>query len=807
MLKYNLKISFRQLLKNKIFSIINIAGLVIGIMSFIVILQYIRFELNYDNFHKDAENVFRVRNDYYKGAKLDEMTAACPPPLAPALKDNFSEVEEYVRLLRGIRMVISNEPENRNFRSDDIYFADSSFFSVFSFPVSKGQVENALNTPNSTIITESFAKKTFGNSNPVGKMLRFKSRYFDFTCTVSSVLKDIPANSHLRFDALVSMSTYRGEKKSYGTLSDWSSPMYFTYLKLKPKSDPKELEAKLPAYVENRWNNPADGEHFKFTLERLNSIHLNKNKVLSYEEETTGKQSIYLLLVIAFIIIIIAWVNYINLSTAKALDRAKEVGVRKVSGANKRNLIGQFFLESILFNAISFLITFACIAIFKNNITQLFGKSIDLNIFNDLSNILVILGLFIVGAVISGLYPAFVLSSYDPKNVLKGKLNRNNNSFSLKKALVVFQFAASIFLIAGALFVFKQVNYMRNKDLGLNADQLLTLRAPILSSDSLFMAKINSLKQEIKKYPEIRSIAGSYYIPGKEIRWKANIHKTINSSDPVYFSSFGGDVDFVPSFGFNLLYGRYFSDNLVTDKDAIIINKTGVEALGYKSAESIINQTVYMYGKRPKKVVGVIADYHHVSAKLKYEPICIQLSSQVMNYYTVNIHSSDISKTMGLIETLWKQKFPNDPFDYFFLDEYFNRQYKSDIQFGRIFTLFTCIAIFVACLGLFGLSYHTIRLRTKEIGIRKVNGARVLEVLILLNKDFVKWVALAFFLATPLTLLAIQKWLENYAYKTSLSLWIFVLAGGIAMCIALLTISLQSWKAASKNPIESLKYE
>ena len=477
MLKYNLKISFRQLLKNKIFSIINIAGLVIGIMSFIVILQYIRFELNYDNFHKDAENVFRVRNDYYKGAKLDEMIAACPPPLAPALKDNFSEVEEYVRLLRGIRMVISNEPENTNFRSDDIYCADSSFFSVFSVPVSKGQVENALNTPNSTIITESFAKKTFGNSNPVGKMLRFKSRYFDFTCTVSSVLKDIPANSHLRFDALVSMSTYRGEKKSYGTLSDWSSPMYFTYLKLKPKSDPKELEAKLPAFVENRWNNPADGEHFKFTLERLNSIHLNKNKVLLYEEETTGKQSIYLLLVIAFIIIIIAWVNYINLSTAKALDRAKEVGVRKVSGANKRNLIGQFFLESILFNAISFLITFAC------------------------------------------------------------------------------------------------------------------------------------------------------------------------------------------------------------------------------------------------------------------------------------------------------------------------------------------IAIFVAYLGLFGLSYHTIRLRTKEIGIRKVNGARVLEVLILLNKDFVKWVALAFFLATPLTLLAIQKWLENYAYKTSLSLWIFVLAGGIAMCIALLTISLQSWKAASKNPIESLKYE
>lgn len=777
--------------------------------AFLVIVQFVRFELNYDGFNKDAGFLYRIRNDFYAGQALDHMSAGCPPVLAPKLKENFSEVEDYTRLLRAIRMVISNEAENKSFRSDDVYFADPSVMTLFSYPVVAGQTTDALLKPNQAVITESFAHKSFGNQNPVGKILRFHSRYFDYNCLITSVLKDIPANANTRFDALISMPTYSGGYLAYGSLDSWDQlSMFFTFIRLNKHADPTQLEAKLPAFIASQVNNPEDGLHSKFMFEKLCDIHLNPNKVANYEEATTSRQTVYLLLLIAFVVIVIAWVNYLNLSLAKAIDRSKEVGICKVSGAMKSNLISQFFLESSLFNLFSVVISLTLLWVFRQNIQQLFDKPFNLNFLKTPGDLLIILSLFISGSLISGIYPAFVLSSYNPLSMVKGKLSGNSKTFSIKKGLVVFQFTASIFMIAGVFAVYQQVKYMQQMNLGMNSSQLLVLRAPVMNSDSLFMAKINFLKQEIKLYPELKGMAGSYYVPGKEIRWKGNIQANHNSTNQVRFCLLNGDIDFVPTFGFKILAGRSFCESITTDEEAIVMNETGIKALGFNSANEAVNQTIYdVFEEKPKKIIGVIADYHQLSAKEAYQPTAIMYNKKMMNFYSILINSHDIKASLGKVETMWKSVFPQDPFDYFFLDDYFNQQYKSDIWFTKIFSFFTSIAILIACLGLFGLSNHSIALRTKEIGVRKTLGSTTWAIASLLGKETLQLIVVSTVVALPLFAYFISIWLNNYAFAIRPQWWFYVVPEIILGIIAFGTIGFYVFKTANANPVEALRYE
>lgn len=805
MFLHNLKVTLRQFCNNKLFSLINISGLVIGLVSFLMIFQYARFELSYDDFHKNKDSLYRVLNNTYNGDQLKSKRLGCPSALAPALTQNFPEVEKSTRLLRCIRTVVSNEKLRNSFRTDDIYFADTTFMSMFSFPIKKGQHLNLLAVPNTAIITELFAKKTFGNENPIGQTLRFQSKHFNFQCRIEAVCKDIPNNSHLKFDAMVSMPTYSKLRLVYGHLNNWKGQSFFSYIQIKEGSNAVSLEKKLPPFIEQSMKNSPDGVHRRFTLENIGNIHLNTEDIAQYEEATTSKRSIWLLLGIASIILLIAWVNYINLSTAKALDRAKEVGVLKVSGALKRNLVNQFYLESVVFNGIS--IVFALLILFSlgTAVNNLLDKPINFNVFRDFKGIIVIVLLFAIGIIISGTYPAFVLSSYNPTKVLKGKVSGNSKSFDLRKGLVVFQFAASIFLVAGVITIVSQVKYLRNIDVGFNAEQLLVVRAPVLQSDSLFNVKMESLKQEVKQYPEIKNITSSYYIPGKEIRYKINLSKFKGDDIPVAFSWLSGDINFIPSFGLQLICGSPFHE-IKAYRSEMVLNETGVKALGYETPESILNKTVYAFGNS-FKIIGVIKDYHHKSAKLKVEPTCIQLAPGALNYYSVKLNTSNNEESLALVRKLWKKSFPDDPFDYFFLDEFMDRQYKTDIQFGNVFSLFTNIAIFVACLGLFGLSYHSTRLRTKEIGIRKTLGSTVNSIMALLLKDTVLLILIASVLAIPGAAYFISKWLSNYPIKIEVSWWFFVLPVLSLVIIAFVTVSFHVIKTANSNPVESLKYE
>lgn len=804
----NLKSIFRQLQNNKIFSFINAIGLIVGMISFIVIIQFVRYESNYDSFHQNTENLYRIRNDQYNGTQLEKMSVGCPPVLAPLVKESFTEVENFTRLLRTIRMVVSEEQHN-HIRTDDIYFADPAIMSMFSFPVIKGRVSGALDAPYKAVITESFAQRIFGDSDPIGKNLRFHSRYFDVNCQISAVLKDIPANSNLRFEALLSMATYESCPPAYGKLDNWNSlSMFFSYLQLKPAVKPEILNSQITSLVNKHTHNPEDGVHSKYVLENLKQIHLNPNEVMLFNQTTISKQTLYLLLVVAIVIMLIVWVNYLNLSAAKAMDRAKEVGICKVSGARKADLMRQFFLESFLFSTICIIITIAILYIFQQPIINSLQRKIDINMFSSIGNLLVLLGLFVGSGIISGAYPAFILSSFQPVNVLKGQLYKNEKSVNIKKALVVFQFAASIFLIAGVLAIYKQVTYMQNMNIGLDASQLLVVRTPVLSSNDLLLSKLDHLKQEINSYPEFKGLAGSYYIPGKEIRARFELQTNQNSSERAMFNGLDVNADFIPVTGLKLLCGRMFYDNIKNDDNAIIVNKTGIKALGFDSPESALNQSVYVSrNNNEKKIIGVVDDYHHLSAKEAIEPVVLIHATYPMNYYSLQIKSNDMVKSVKKVERLWKDVFPDDPFDYFFLNDFFNKQYKSEILFTNIFSFFTLIAILVACLGLFGISYHSTLRRTKEIGIRKILGSSVLGITLLFEKETFLLILFSSFLANPLFAWFINSWLDNYAYSIKIGWYFYVFPIVVLLLISLITTGAHILKAARSNPINALRYE
>lgn len=808
MLSHGFKITIRQLKNNKAFSLINAVGLIVGMISFLTIIQFIRYELSYDSFHNDAKDIYRIRKDYYNGNQREKMSAGCAPVLATLLKDNFSEIKNEVRLLRAIRMVVSNEKENKSLRTDDIYFADPSFTSVFSFPVAEGQTTGSIDRPNTAVITESFARKIFGNADPIGKTLRFHSRYFNDRCQITAVLKDIPENSNLKFDALISMLTYQNGDHAYGDLNSWDKlSMFMTYLKLKPGTNTQNLEAKIPELVAEHTHNPADGLHNEYVLERLDKIHLDNNEVLLADRNTISLQTIYLLLFIAIIIMIIVWINYLNLSAAKAMDRAKEVGICKVSGARKTNLIQQFFFESFLFSSFCIAISLAVLYAFQKPIMQLLRLPVDLHMFDSGSNILMVLILFAGSAIISGAYPAFILSSLQPVNILKGKLVSKNQIVDIKKVLVVIQFAASIFLIAGVFAVYSQVHYMLNMKMGMKSGQLLVVRAPVISSDDL-LSRLDNLKQEINKIPGLKGLGGSWYVPGKEIRFKQELQRSPGAPNIITFDYLNVNADFIPVTGLKLLCGRMFSKTSDKEGSSLIMNETGIKALGFKSPESALNQSVYLKQYNfSGKIIGVIQDYHQLSAKDNYDPTVLGYLDIPLNYYSIRIESSNILRSVTTIKKIWKNIFPNDPFDYFFLDNFFDKQYKTEIWFTEIFSFFTIIAILVACLGLFGISYHASIKRTKEIGVRKILGSSPMEIATLLSKETAQLILISYIIAVPCFAWFITRWLDNYAFKISIS-WLYYVWPVIAISIiAFGTISFHVMKTVQMNPAKALRYE
>ncbi len=697
-------------------------------------------------------------------------------------------------------------------------YADSSFLPLMGYPMVTGDPKTVLAQPFTAVVSETYAKIFFGSEDPVGKMIRMQDDdQNNELVKVTGVFKDLPPNTHLKFDVLFSYKTLfaRSEgpdqaRERYD-LAWWRKDMY-TFLKVRPGTDPKMLEAKFPEVVEKHNPKLKEGnQRDTLYLQPLKDIHLKSNLV--DEAEANGDAEIVLFLtVIGIFVMVIAWINYVNLSTAKALERAKEVGVRKVMGAFKAQLVRQFLVEAALVNLVSVIlaVVVAALAIpFFNSISGLQLQARDLI---QLWFVILTLGLWVGGTLLSGSYPALVLSSFKPVTVLKGKLKNSVSGILLRKSLVVLQFMASVGLIAGTLIVYRQLDFMMKQDLGMNIDQILVVERPgIMPRDrNAFRSAIDVFRNEVKKDPSIEGLSISATIPGKQREYKSIVKKYGHQDDQAVTLRMNSmDYEFMNVFKMKLIAGRTFSEDYTHDPDtAVILSASAARLLGFNNPEDAVGQTITLTTWQWSPiVVGVVNDYHQVSLKKSLDPMIFACLPYQGEYYSVRIRTKDISGSVSHVRQAWEKVFPGNPFEFFFLDDFFNRQYENERKFGRLFTTFASLAVVVGCLGLFGLSAYTATQRTKEIGIRKALGSTDKGIFILLSKEYIKLVFLSIMLAVPLVWFFMSDWIESFPYRTDISPLIFVIAGLSVLLVSLLTVSIQTMKAARTNPVDTLRYE
>ncbi|RKN82928.1 ABC transporter permease [Ulvibacterium marinum] len=805
MYKLFLKIATRYLLKNKLYSFINIFGLALGIASFVLIMLYVNYERSYDKF-EGSKDVHRVYMDYLEGGKYVPGDANTYIVSGPTLKEEFPEILDFVRLRRLSEIVLIQG--NTIFDQNTGSLADPSYFEIFNRDLSKGDISKALSEPYSIVLTKPLAKKVFGDNDPMGKTLKiFDGRSPSFK--VTGVLKDNPRNTHMKNDFLVSFASFYSWESFKGDWDfTWNQNMYFTYLKLDPMADANRLKEKIMGFkVEGLPNE-------RHNIEPLEAIHLHSDK--PYEAEANGSASrVHFLMAIALIIIVLSWLNYVNLSTAKSLERAKETGIRKVAGAQKPQIVLQSLLESLLLNFIAITIAAVIILIVLPLFNSYIGKELTLD-FSTIMAFLPIIGFILMGTVVSGIYPAFMLSNYTPARALKGKIRTPKNGLTIRKALITGQFLATIVLLMGTIVVTKQIKFLQDQPIGADLDQVVAFNGQVLNTmpDSLFVNKLITFKNELDNFSFVEGTAGARTYPGggyDNLNSSAgitfpdgtrdNTRITYNYSvDPAYFELM--QLEFVA--------GEPFKETTNGRSHDIVMNERFVRHMGISRMEDAVGKIV-KFGGQDWMISGVIKDYHHFGLKTGIEPMMLMYESNRDNLlvrFNNNVSStSSMTEAIGQIKDKWAALFPQSTFDYTFLDQKFEAQYNEDRAFGAAFQIFTILAMLIASMGLFGLTSYTCVQRKKEIGIRKVNGATIGQILSLLNKDFVKWVGLAFVMAVPISWYAMNQWLEGFAYKTSLSWWIFALAGLTALTIALITVSWQSFQAAMANPVDALKDE
>jgi putative ABC transport system permease protein len=819
MLRNYLTVAFRNLFRNKIYSAINVFGLAIGMATCFFIFLYVHFETSYDRFHKNANRLYRVPVIFSETTSSPNATNH--PAVGPAMKAEFPEVEEFARLMKASifmhtsAMWYTDEKGNTKiFNESQFYIADASFLTMFSFPFVKGNPATALANPNTIVISESIAKKYFSNANPLDKVLTINKA----PLKVTGVFKDVPENSHVRFNMLVSSGTL-GDKWAY---TEWGWPEFYNYVLLKPGADPNKVRARFPAFVEKHLHDKMKEFKFRaaFVLQPVTDIHLRSN--FKNEAEPGGNErTVYFLSILGILILFIAWINYINLSTAKSMERAREVGLRKVSGATRVQVIGQFIFESFLVNCIALLIAIIIIIGFAPLFDLMIGKKISSafwssGIAGSASFWFITAAIFIAGAIQVGIYPAFILSAFKPALVLKGKFLRSNKGIVLRNILVSSQFVLSILLIAGTIVVYRQLLFMHSQPLGYNKDQLLVIKTPAVY-DSTFNQKTDAFKTELLKNPAIINMAPSTEIPGRPITARNNVMRANQDRQHSFtIDLIEIDKDYIPTYKMQLAAGEnlpaYQAGNIFqTKRGKVLINEKLAKHLGYKSNEDALHQQIAFvswFGDIQCEVIGVVKNYHQRSLHEGYEDMLYYYNDHSnWAYFSVNLQTDHLNQHIDYIKKQYDKFFPDNAFESFFLDEYFNRQYQSDERFGNIFATFTFLAIVIACLGLIGLSTFAIRLRTKEIGIRKVLGATVQGIVYLFFRDFVKLVIIAAFIAMPVIYLGASKWLNNFAFHIQIGWFIFVAAPLLLVALAFVTVSIQSLKAALANPVNALRSE
>ena len=793
MLKNYFKIAFRNLWRHRTFSFINIMGLTVGLTAFFLIFMYVKFELSYDTFNTKADRIYRVVADL----KTPSETLHTGGPgwaVAPNVKDEFPEVEAFVRV-SGASLLVRKE--NIKFQEENTMWADSAFFQVFDYKLLKGNPRTALKEQLSIVLTATSAKKYFGNTEPVGQTLLLTGDAFP--SKVTGVMEDMPENSQIKADMLVSMSTLT-QKFNNRLDSQWANYGNRTYLLLKPKTNALALQAKLPAFLEKR-----NGDEMKrlqmfptLLFMPLLDVYLHSTRDGS---KTGNSNNVYIFSIIAVFILVIACINFINLTTARSAERAKEVGIRKVVGAGKTQLARQFIGESVLICVIAFVLSVIASLLLLPLFNQLSGKIISKSIFEHGSYLLVLFVIAVAIGILAGIYPALVLSSFQPVKVLKGRFATGTKGILLRKGLVVAQFTISIALIIGTIVVYSQMKFMRSQDLGFNKDQKLII-------DTHGDPAKNTLRQAITSLPNVLSTSLTGSVPGggnpgaySKVENKKGDMQIANLD--LYFT----DFDYIPQYKIKMVAGRAFSKEMGTDTtQAMILNETAARMFGYSSPQQIIGKKFDQWGRKGM-IIGVMEDFHFRSLQEIIKPLSMRIEPDGCDLISVNIAGSNVPATIAAVESKWKSLIPNRPFNYFFLDEFFDNQYRSEIRFGKLFLNFALLAIFISCLGLLGLASYSTMQRTKEIGIRKVMGASVGGIVNLLSKDFLLLVMISFVIAAPLAWIIMHNWLKDFAYRIDIGWWIFVLAGLMAVVIALATISFQAIRAALANPVQSLRTE
>ncbi len=823
MLTNYLKIAFRSLFKNKVFTTINILGLAIGMAACLLILRYVFFESSYDTFHRNGDRLYRVALQSSIFGDAADVSVANHPAVGRTLEQEFPEIINYTRLfpvsiwMETLAVQVLNEQGQKETYIEDYgYVADTAFLNLFSFPLLAGDVASALREPNTVVLTAATARKYFGTTDALGRNLYLGGD--NEPMRVTGVLTDLPQNTHLRFDLLVSGATMGWLDGNSEGEYNWKWPEYYTYVQLAPDMEPATVEAKFPAFIAQHMGAIEQKYGFtsRFFLQPVGDIHLHSN----YLKEIRGNNSqttVTFLLLIGCLIVLIAWVNYVNLSTAKATERAREVGIRKVVGAHRRELLGQFLLESFFVNGIAVLLAVAIVQGAWPAFQHLAGQPLDSSFGWWLAAPFrwILLGFLLVGTLLSGGYPALVLSSFRPLQVLKGKLYhagtaRRGFRITLRQGLIVFQFVVSIVLMAGTLGAYQQLNYMRSQSLGFDQEQLLIVKAPSLR-DSTFLSKSEALKAAWQQDAAVGEVTASSEIPGKEIKAPTDFRRAAGSSDDLKVTyTVGVDEDFLSTYRMQLVAGRFFDPERPADRGTVVLNEQATALLGYTSPEAALGERVYVWrgSDFEGEIIGVLANHHQRSLDNGYDPILLFNDRYVSsNYFSLQVSTSEMGEAVDRIEAEYARFFPGNPVTYFFLDDFFDQQYQADQRFGQVFTLFAGLAIFIACLGLFGLATYTAQQRTQEIGVRKVLGATVPSIVALLSRDFVKLVLVASGLALPVAYLALHRWLESYAFRINVSWWFLVAPVLLVLLIALLTVSFQTIKAALANPVDSLRTE
>jgi putative ABC transport system permease protein len=805
-----LKIAWRNLVKNRFFTLLNIAGLAIGVACFLLICLYVTDELSYDRYHEKADRIYRINSDIIFGG-TELKLAVASDPMGAALKKDYPEVEEFARIYasEGSKMI---KKSNAFIQEQNVAYADSTFFDVFTFPAIEGDTHTALNEPNTVVISASAAEKYFGTTHAMGKFVELNDDKHTLY-KVTAVIRDMPLNSHFRYDFLFSM-----DNVDYG-FGNYLSHNFVTYLLFKKGTDIKAFEKKFPAYV-NKYILPQaqgmmqlksmeefekQGNKLAYHLIPLTDIHLHSDR--SAELSVNGNiQYVYIFSAVAIFILLIACVNFMNLSTARSANRSREVGIRKVLGSEKNTLVRQFLAESTLVSFIAILFAVGITILSLPYFNGISGKMISISKISSPGFLIFLVCLPFVIGLLAGTYPAFYLSSFNPITVLKGKLNAGAKKSRLRSALVVFQFATSIILMAGTIVVYKQLNYIQNKKIGFNKEQVLTVEGTWTLGNNY-----QAFRNEIEKIPGVSGSTQAGYLPvGSSSRNDNTFFKeaVMDVKGGFNMQHWRVDENYIPLMGMEIVAGRNFSKTFGSDSNAIIINESTAQLLGYKNP---VGQIIYSGENQgqapvPKNIIGVVKNFNFESMKQRIAPLCLTLGNA--NWVTAfKVDSHNLPATIREVEKKWTAMAPAMPFRYEFLDEAFSNMYNAEQRAGKVVLSFSILAILIACLGLFGLASYMAEQRTKEIGVRKVLGATVNNIVTMMSKDFMKLVGIAAVFAIPLAAWLMHFWLQDFAYRINLSWWIFAVASIIAILIALFTISFQAISAALTNPVKSLRSE